>query len=44
MRNVLGRANMRNNFITSAHIPGTINVEANVESRSSETRTVGEIK
>ena len=30
---------MRNNFITAAHIPGILNVEADAESRNSETRT-----
>lgn len=35
----MGWAIMRNNSITPAHILGTMNVEANVESRSSETPT-----
>ena len=39
VRNILRWAIMRNNFITAAHIPGIINVEADAESRSSETRT-----
>ena len=30
---------IRNNFITAAHNPGIMNVGANAESRSSETRT-----
>ena len=30
---------MRNSFITAAHNPGIMNVGANAESRSSETRT-----
>ena len=44
VRKVLSWAIIRNDFITAAHIPGIMNVEANVESRSSETRAEWELK
>ena len=39
VRKIWEWATMRNNFITAAHIPGILNVEADAESRNSETRT-----
>ena len=39
VRKIWEWATMRNNFATAAHIPGILNVEADAESRNSETRT-----
>ena len=39
VRKIWEWATMRNNFITAAHIPGILNVEADAESRNSETTT-----
>ena len=39
VRKIRGWSVTRNNFMTAAHIPGVMNVEADAESRSSETKT-----
>ena len=34
---------MKSNFITAAHVPGIMNVKADVEARSPETKAAGKL-